>query len=360
MNKKYIITTFILALVFVAGQATSASIKLNPIKPTLTSKNLTDEQQGILAVRTVKASVVNILGVPKAIILDSKSSETVTIGASASEVSGTGFILEQDGLIVTNNHVVESTTMDYTVVFADGTNYPANVLGRDKYDDIAILKIDAKNLPTVKLGDSDALETGQTVFAIGNSLGRYQNTVTRGVISGLSRAVDESNVSSLPTTHNWIQTDAAINLGNSGGPLINLSGEVIGMNTLFDTAGDSLGFALPVSLIKDAVEQLKTFGKVSRPYLGIKFMNIDTRLLLVKDLPVKNGALIIEVVKDSPAGNSGVYVNDIIIKIDGRLVNSQNPLDALVQKYQAGNQVNLTILRNEKEILLPIVLGELK
>lgn len=361
MNKKYIITTFVLALVFIAGQATSATIKLNPIKPSANSKNLTDEQQGILAVRTVKASVVNILGVPKVINYNSKiSGDTVTINFPASAVSGTGFIIESDGLIVTNNHVVESEDLDYIVVFADGTEYPAKVLGRDKFDDVALIKIEAKNLPIVKLGDSEALETGQTVFAIGNSLGRYQNTVSKGVISGLSRAVDESNVNSLPTTHNWIQTDAAINLGNSGGPLINLAGEVIGMNTLYDTAGTSLGFALSINTIKDAISQLKTFGKVSRPYIGIRFSTIDSKLRLVKELPVKDGAVVVEVVKDSPAYISGLLSGDIVIGVNNYTLNSKNPLDAIIQKFQAGNQVTLKILRAEKEITLPVVLGELK
>ncbi len=361
MNKKYIVTFVVIILVFVAGQATSATIKLNPIKPTANNKNLTDEQQGILAVRTVKASVVNIIGVPKVINLDSKvSGDTITLNLPASAVSGTGFILEADGLIVTNNHVVEQVDLDYTVVFADGTEYPATVIGRDKFDDVALVKIEAKNLPIVKLGDSNALETGQTVFAIGNSLGRYQNTVSRGVVSGLSRAVDESNVNSLPTTHNWIQTDAAINLGNSGGPLINLAGEVVGMNTLYDTAGTSLGFALPISTIKDAVSQLKTFGKVSRPYIGIRFSTIDTRLHLVKELPVKNGALVVEVVKGAPADSSGVLAGDIIIEVNEHVINQQNPLDAVVQKYQAGNQVTLKIIRAEQNLSLPVVLGELK
>lgn len=360
MKNKYFVI-IILGLTFFAGQAISATIKLNPIKPSSNSKILTDEQQAILAVRTVKASVVNILGVPRAVIANGQqNSNSLTISAPSAPVSGTGFIIESDGLIVTNNHVVESENLDYTVIFQDGTEFPAKVVGRDKFDDLAMLKIEAKNLPTVKLGDSDALETGQSVFLIGNSLGRYQNTVTRGVISGLSRLVDASNVSTLPNSHNWIQTDAAINLGNSGGPLINLSGEVVGMGTLYDSAGESLSFALPVNIIKDAVNQLKTFGKVSRPFLGIRFSTIDSRLLLVRDLPVKNGALIIEVVDNSPADLSGLNENDIVVGVNNFVIDNKNPLDALIQKFQAGNQINLKILRGKAEIVIPVVLGELK
>jgi S1-C subfamily serine protease len=282
------------------------------------------------------------------------------VATPANQVSGTGFIIEQDGLIVTNNHVVSDADMDYFVVMSDGTEYPATVLGADKFDDIALLKITATNLIPAKLGDSDALETGQTVFAIGNSLGRYQSTVTKGVVSGLSRAVSPNEYQSQPTFHNWIQTDAAINLGNSGGPLINLAGEVVGMDTLVDTSGASLGFALPVNTLKDAVSQLKVFGKVSRPFLGVKFLNLDARAQKEKNLPVKEGALIVEVPPDGPAKTGGLFAGDIITGVDSHNLNKQNPLDAVIQAYQAGNQVTIKILRGGKKVDLPVVLGELK
>lgn len=357
-SKKYLSAIVVLALVFISGQAISSTIKLNPIKP-VANQPLTDEQQAILAVRTVKASVVNIVGKYNQAGAAANPGSGFNINAVPNiEVSGTGFIIQSDGLIVTNNHVIDDTSLAFTVILPDGTEYPAKIFGQDKFDDIALLKIDAKGLTAVKLGDSGALETGQTVFAIGNSLGRYQSTVTRGVVSGLSRALSEND--SLPTFHDWIQTDAAINLGNSGGPLINLAGEVIGMNTLVDTSGDSLGFALPVNTIKDAVSQLKTFGHVSRPYLGVQFAAIDAALQLSQNLPVKNGALVVSVVDGGPAKASGVMAGDIITGLDNNTVDQQHTLDTIIQKYQAGNQITLKILRNGKELDLPVVVGQLK
>jgi serine protease Do len=359
--KKYLSAVVILALGLLAGQAISSTIKLNPIKPTGSNQPLTDEQQGILAVRTAKASVVSILGLSKTQTSASLATGTpVVVAAPPDEVSGTGFIIEADGLIVTNNHVVDDPGFDYFVDMPDGTEYPASVLGADKIDDVALLKIDAGNLTPAKLGDSDSLETGQTVFAIGNSLGRYQNTVTRGVVSGLSRAIDEPSSQALPTTHSWIQTDAAINLGNSGGPLIDLAGEVVGMDTLIDSGGDSLGFALPINLVKDAVTQLKTFGTVSRPYLGVQFKTIDPRLQQSLNLPVKNGAYIVLVIQDGPAHAAGIWDRDIVTAINNFNLDQVNPLDAVIQKYKAGDQVTLKILRNGKEMDFPLVLGQLK
>ena len=359
MNKekksKIIIAVLSVSLLLVAGPSIADKVKLNPIKPT-SKVALTDEQQGILAVRSVKASVVNIIGTAKPVTVSSTSPLIVT--QDTGTVSGTGFVLEAGGLIVTNNHVVEDDSLNYTVVFVDGTEYPATILGKDKFDDVALIKIDAQNLVPVTLGNSDALETGQTVFAIGNSLGRYQNTVTKGVVSGLGRAVDESDLNIATISHNWIQTDAAINLGNSGGPLINLAGEVVGMDTLIDTAGSSLGFAIPINMVKDSVDQLKTFGKVSRPFLGVQFLTIDAKLQLSKNLSVKDGALIGVVSDNSPASRAGLAVGDIVTAVNNVVLNQQNPLDAVIQKYQAGNQVILKVLRNGQTLELPIIVGE--
>ena len=341
-----------------AAQGIAQDIKFNSIQPT-SNQPLTDEQQGILAVRKAKASVVNILGIPGTSTPASLSAGSGD-GSTSGEVAGTGFIINSDGLIVTNNHVVSELGYNYLVTLADGTSYPATILGQDKFDDIALIKISATGLTAADLGDSSTLETGQTVFAIGNALGQYQDTVTRGVVSGLQRGINESNDSSKPTTHNWIQTDASINLGNSGGPLINSNGQVIGMDTLIDPQGDSLGFAIPINTIKDAVQQLQTFGVVSRPFLGVEFTTITPQNPALGNAGIQNGAVISSVLQGSPASAAGLLYGDIVIAVNGQNLTQLLPLDQLIQTYNAGAQVTLKILRNGAEIDLPVVLGSQK
>jgi serine protease Do len=355
--QSYIITIIVTAALVSAAGAFSQSIKFSSLKPAASGTPVNDEQQGILAVRTAKASVVNIVGVQKQ-STTTPGSAAVGITAAPNEVLGTGFVLDSSGLIVSNNHVVEDTSMNYTVVLGDGTEYPATILNLDKFDDIALLQISAKNLTPAVLGDSDSLETGQSVFAIGNSLGKYEYTVTRGVVSGLGRAVDVSEDAA--RLHNLIQTDAAINPGNSGGPLINLAGQVIGMNTLIDTEGSGLGFAIPVNTIKDAVAQLKAFGNVSRPYLGVLFMGINPAVQITQNLTVQNGALITAVKPGSPADAAGLQAGDIITGVNGVALNQANSLDNVIGKFAAGSQVTLKILRNGSTIEAPVVLGQLQ
>jgi len=357
--KKIILATAVLCAVFLTNQGVSQNIKLNPIKPgAKTAVQITDEQQAILAVRKAKASVVNILGLSKPVPIVPSSGISVSVPLKT-EVSGTGLVLEADGLIVTNNHVVEEKNMDYWVILADGSRYEAKVLAEDKFDDVAFIKIEIKGLVPAVLGDSNALETGQTVFAIGNSLGRYQNSVTRGVVSALGRALSEVDGSGL-RIHNLIQTDAAISTGNSGGPLINLAGEVVGLNTLIDTGGYSLNFAIPINIVKDSLSQVKAFGKVSRPFLGVQFISIDQVVKLSYDIPVENGALISSVSLGTPAALAGVKAGDIVLSVNGRTLGYNNELDSEIQKYQAGSQILLKILRAGETLELPVILGEYK
>lgn len=354
--KKVLVSCLVTVGIVFTIQGLASDIKLAAIKPT-GSQALTDEQQGVLAVRTAKASVVNVLGVQQQ--ASSTPSDGITaVPVNSGRISGTGFVIDASGLVVTNEHVVEEAGYKYFVVLADGTQYAASILGQDKFDDVALLKIDAKGLVPAKLGNSDSLETGQSVFAIGNSLGRYQDSVTRGVVSGLARGVTVDPNS--PTMHNWIQTDAAISVGNSGGPLINMAGEVVGMNTLIDTEGQGLGFAVPINAIKDSIDQLEKFGKVSRPFLGVQFLNIDVQAQASNNLPVSAGALILKVNDGTPASRAGLKVGDIVASVNNLTVTPQNPLDVLVQKYQAGNQITFHILRSGQKLDLPIILGELK
>ncbi len=358
-SKKLLSAAVVLSVIFFTNQAVSQNIKFNPIKPGINSAvQITDEQQAILAVRKAKASVVNILGLSKSTPTVPSANVSITVPINT-EVSGTGLIMEADGLIATNNHVVEDLNMDYWVILADGKRFPAKVLAKDQFDDVAFVKIETTGLAPAVLGDSDALETGQTVFAIGNSLGRYQNSVTRGVVSALGRALSEAD-GSVPRIHNLIQTDAAISNGNSGGPLINLAGEVVGLNTLMDTGGYSLNFSIPINIVKESLQQVKVFGKISRPFLGVQFKTIDQADKLSSNLSVDNGAIISAVSPSTPAASAGIKAGDIVLAVNGKVLGFNNELDSEIQKYQAGSQIMLKILRETEILELPVILGEYK
>jgi serine protease Do len=351
--KKTISVGIFLTLLFFGVQVFSQNIKLNSIKP-VKNTALTDEQQAVLAVRTVKASVVNIIAYKD---VSNAQGELKNVDS----ITGTGIIIEPNGTIMSNSHVVEDTNLKYFVVFADGSTYDAKVLGQDLYNDVALLKIEANNLIAAKLGDSDNLETGQSVFAIGNSLGRYQNTVTRGVVSGLSRSVSVSDFNDKrPRMLNLIQTDAAINPGNSGGPLVNMVGEVIGINTLIDTEAQGVGFAVPINVVKNSVSQLKAFGKVSKPYLGISFQTIDPAVQKLRGLDVKDGAYILEVVANGPAAFAKLQPKDIVVEINREKLTQNKELDQIVTRYKAGDQILITYIRNGQKMDVPLVLAEFK
>ncbi len=333
-----------------ANQGWTAGISLNPIKPVPNQPPMTDEQQAIMAVRAAKAWTVNIVGTTNPVPGGVVSNE---------EVDGTGIIYSSDGYIITNNHVVDDTTMSYTVIFADGTEYPAKIIGLDQYSDVALLKINATGLPTATMGNSDDLETGQTVFAIGNSLGKYQNTVTKGVVSALGRSVDVDSTT-VPRLQDLIQTDASINPGNSGGPLIDLDGEVVGINTLVDKSGAGLGFSIPINSILSAVQQLQNFGKVTKSYFGVTFATITRSLQVSKNLSIDQGAYIASVVPGGPADAAGLQAGDIVTAINHEQLTQNNELDTVVSKYPAGTQVLVTYNRNGQTSDTPLILGVFK
>jgi len=290
---------------------------------------------------------------------------------------GTGFIVSSDGLVITNKHVVIDKDAEYTVITNDGKQYKAKVLARDPLQDLAFLKIQKKSsinseggisereFPTVKLGDSDTLQIGQTVIAIGNALGEFRNTVSVGVISGLGRTITASGAGIVETLEDIIQTDAAINKGNSGGPLLNLKGEVIGVNVAMAEGAQSIGFAIPINQAKRNIKQIKTLGKIVYPFLGVRYVLINSEIKEEKDLSVDNGALIVGgsngepgVVPGSAADKAGLKEGDIILEFNGEKITPQNSLSKLVKKYQPGDKVTLRILRGKKEMTLEVVLGK--
>lgn len=272
--------------------------------------------------------------------------------------SGTGFVVSADGIIVTNRHVVSETDASYTVVFDDGTSYEAEVVGRDVTTDLALLQIDAKDLPALELADSDKAVVGQSVIAIGNTLGEYDNTVTKGIISGLSRDLG-GQYSGL------IQTDAAINSGNSGGPLLNLDGEVLGINTAVDRSGEGIGFAIPINDAKAAIDSVKEHGRIIRAGLGVRYVEIDEQLAELNDLPYNYGAYVrgndlqFGVITGSAADKAGINEGDIILEVDGTKVNEDNALSSLLRGKAVGDQVVLKVYQDGEEKDITVTLEEL-
>jgi serine protease Do len=232
---------------------------------------------------------------------------------------GSGFVISSDGLIATNKHVVSDTEGDYKVITKDNKEYQVEKIYRDPTIDLAILKINAQGLEPVKLGNSDDLKVGQFVIAIGTALGEFRNTVTTGVISGLGRGLTAGDpFAGYEDLENVIQTDAAINPGNSGGPLLNSLGQVIGVNVALTYGAENIGFAIPVNVVKEALDNFNKTGKFERPFLGVRYKMISRDIALLNEVP--EGAYVVEVIEDSPADGAGVKKGDIILKIDGKKI----------------------------------------
>ncbi len=266
--------------------------------------------------------------------------------------AGTGFIITSDGMIVTNKHVVADTGADYTVLTNDGKEHPAKVLARDPINDIAVIKIDGTDYSTLSFGDSSSLKIGQTAIAIGNSLGEFSNTVSKGIISGLKRNLTAGGgLGDSEKLTNIIQTDAAINPGNSGGPLLDINGQVIGINVAIAQGAQNVGFALPASQVQKITDQVRTTGKISTPYLGVRYIPIDATLQKQINLPFNYGVMVLRgqtmtdfaVVPGSPADKAGIMENDVILEINGQRIDTNNSLVDLLSKFNVGDQVTLKI-----------------
>lgn len=268
--------------------------------------------------------------------------------------SGTGFFISKDGLLLTNKHVVEDIKAEYSVILNDGRKIVAKVLARDPFQDIAIIKVTGDNFTPIPLGDSDSVNVGQTVIAIGNALGEFRNTVSVGIISGLHRSVIvEGSLAGPEQLQELIQTDAAINPGNSGGPLLDLSGKVIGINAAMAQSAQNIGFALPINIAKRDVNDAIDFGKIKYPYLGIRYKIVDNGLLLAKG---PNGETAID--SNGPASKVDLKEGDVILEIDGVKLDQQNSLGYLLSKHRVGDKINLKVLRDGKEMAVTAILGE--
>jgi serine protease Do len=284
-------------------------------------------------------------------------------GQQTGVAAGTGMILTSDGLILTNNHVIAGAT-SVTVFTNDGKQYVGTVVATNSTSDYAFVRIKASGLKPVTLGDSSTVQVGEGVIAIGNALGQYQNTVTQGIISGKGRPVTagDQNGSSEESLQDLLQTDAAINEGNSGGPLVNLAGQVIGMNTAISSQGQNVGFAIPIDEVKAAIDSVKTKGVIERPYLGVRYIPITSDFATANNLSTNQGAYVSgdgqnpAVVAGSPADKAGLKEGDIITKVDGTTIDENHSLTSLLANDKIGQAVKLTVLRDGKTTTLSATL----
>jgi 2-alkenal reductase len=316
--------------------------------------NTTDIETAVTkAVQSVGPTVVTVVGtIP---------GQQTFFGYSGDSTStGSGVIISADGSILTNNHVIEGA-QQLQVIFADGSQQDASLVGTDQYSDLAVLQITGTVPAVATLGNSDALNPGETVIAIGSPLGDFKNTVTVGVVSATGRSIDTGQGYSID---GLIQTDAAINQGNSGGPLVDLAGEVIAINTLIirssgtGTVAEGLGFAIPINTARVISEQIIQNGHVSRPYLGISWQPITPRVAEIYRLPVQYGVYITDVTANSPADQAGLQVGDIITGIDNTTLDDTHAYINALFHYSAGDTVTLSINRNDRQIHVQVTLGE--
>jgi 2-alkenal reductase len=335
--------------------ASSAAQPAQPTQPPVTSGSAgsmaTDAGTAVEAVQKVGPAVVTILN-----------------RAAQGLGSGSGVVVSEDGYILTNNHVVEGARQ-LSVTFADGSRQEAELIGTDPLNDIAVIKVDGAVPAVAELGDSASLQPGETVLAIGSPLGNFRNTVTSGVVSALNRSVG--------SMEGLIQTDAAINSGNSGGPLINLRGEVVGINTLVVRGGtggfsvdgaapvEGLGFSVPSVIFRNVAEQLIANGEVRYPFLGVSYLAIDGDLAAELNLPVQNGALIRQsrtglpaITPGSAADQAGIREGDIIVAVNDTRLDYNTSLRQLLLRHNPGDTVNVTVLRDGQEQSFEVTLGE--
>ncbi|MDX9971077.1 MAG: trypsin-like peptidase domain-containing protein [Candidatus Gracilibacteria bacterium] len=294
---------------------------------------------------------------------DSGKTEQKEIGG------GSGFIVSPDGYLITNKHVVDTEDADYTVFLADGTKYEAKIIDKDDLNDIAVLKIEAENLPFLEFGDSEALKVGQSVIAIGNPLLEFKNSASVGIISGLSRSIHAATsiFGKTEALEDVIQTDAAINPGNSGGPLLNLDGKVIGVNVAIAN-GENIGFSLPSNVVKSIYDSVKENGKIVRPYLGVRYVQINKAIKENNKLDTEYGVLVLRgekiedlaVIPGSPADKAGIMENDIILEIDGIKLEEGKSLVKIISSKKPGDSVKLKLLSKGKEKEISVVLEEVK
>ncbi|OGE35079.1 hypothetical protein A3A14_03940 [Candidatus Daviesbacteria bacterium RIFCSPLOWO2_01_FULL_43_38] len=342
----------------------------------LASKGYLQVQKGLPMVQSPIEQRTTVLDEENVVIdvVDKTSSSVVAIGATTRTVNpfdpfslpksqdstiGTGFVVSGKGIIVTNKHVVSETGIKYNVVTKDGKKYEIRKIYRDPILDLAIVQIDGGDLKALELGDSSKLKVGQTVIAIGNALGKFTNTVTTGVVSGVGRRVIAGDPFSgtAESLDDLIQTDAAINPGNSGGPLLNSAGQVIGVNVAVSEGAQNIGFAIPINAVKKITEEFIATGSVSRPFLGVSYRFISKDVAILNEVP--QGAYVQEVIQGSAAEKAELQAGDIITKIDGQTVDSEKRISDAITNKKIGDRLELVVWNDGKERNLTATLQEL-
>lgn len=334
---------------------------------------LDDQEATIRSIKKVMPAVVSIVIFDKADVraLDPNTGEITIRNERVQKGSGTGVLITADGLILTNKHVVNAgnpKTAEYRIILSTGKEYYAQFIGQDPLNDLAVLKIFDKKLPFVELGDSSALQLGSTVIAIGNTLGRYQNSVTKGIISGIERSIEASDQDGNgEVLDNVLQTDAEINPGNSGGPLADLNGRIVGINVAIDQEGSSIGFAIPINDAKKVIQTVKESGRIIRPRLGVRYIMITPAIAEANKLSRDSGAWIyqdentgVAVMPDSPAAKAGIQADDIIFEINGKKIQGKDTLLSLAQAYKPGDRIKLKLLRGKDILTVEVTLDEFK
>ncbi len=281
---------------------------------------------------------------------------------------GSGFIVSSDGYVITCNHVVADDQCEYTVIMGPNEKYQAQILAKDPLVDLAVLKIEKNNLPFVKMGDSNKIMLGETVIAIGNSLGEFDDTISLGIVSGLSRKITAyAGHEGAACLRGLIQTDAAINPGNSGGCLVNLDCEAVGINTAMVMGAQNIGFAIPINYAKSMLDEVKKFGKIKRPFLGLRYFILNDQVAKQNKLPVGYGALIVRerlgepaIVKGSPAEEAGLQEFDIILECDKEKITEDNNLGDILRKHKVEDEITFLILRDGQQMTLSAQLAEKK
>lgn len=339
-----------------ASTSTSTSASASP-SPAPTKEMIVDST----SIETTITQAVAKVGPAVVTVVGTVSGQNGFFGQSSdATVSGSGYFISNQGYLLTNNHVVDGAT-NIKIVLSDGSQEDVKVIGTDPYSDVAVLKTEGKVPAVASLGNSDVLKPGESVIAIGSPLGDFKNTVTVGVVSATGRSIDTGNGY---TIDDLIQTDAAINQGNSGGPLVNLDGQVIAMNTLIvrnsgsGTVAEGLGFAIPVNNALAVAKQIMEKGYISRPYLGIRWQQVTPDIANMYNLPAQWGVYISRISSNSPASKAGLQEGDIITGIGGVALDDTHSYLNTLFLHKPGDQVMLDVVRSHNKLQLQVILGE--
>lgn len=327
-----------------------------PQPKSLETRTIVQEENAIIqVVEKVSPSVVAIGATSRVF----NPFDPFSIPRKQSSTIGTGFVVSDKGIIVTNRHVVEDPDTIYNIVTKDGKKFEIKKIYRDPILDFAVVQIEGDQLPALELGDSSKLKVGQLAIVIGNALGRFTNSVTTGVVSGLGRKVVAGDPfsGSAESLDDLIQTDAAINPGNSGGPVLNSAGQVVGVAVATTEGAENIGFAIPINSVKKFVDEFIQRGTISRPFLGIRYRFIAKDVAILNDVP--QGAFVQEVVAGSAASKAGVQEGDIITQVDGQSVDSENKISEAIASKKMGDSMTLVLWKDNQERTVTATLQEL-